>query len=157
MSNLEELIKTVKTLRSENGCPWDREQTHESLKPELIEEAAEVLCGINIMEKTGNFENFKEELGDLLLQIVFHAQIASEEGLFDFEDVAKEVNEKMFRRHPHVFGDAHYADSDEVLRNWDEIKKLEKVGKESADSFLPDAFDEAEALIDKARERKGYK
>ena len=80
MSEIERLENIVKTLRSENGCPWDRAQTHGSLKPECIEEAAEVVCGINIYEKTGDAENLKEELGDLLLQVMFHSVIAEEEG-----------------------------------------------------------------------------
>ena len=83
MTEIERLKDIVQTLRSDHGCPWDREQTHASLKPECIEEAAEVVCGINILEKTGNAENLKEELGDLLLQVMFHAVIAEEEGLGD--------------------------------------------------------------------------
>ena len=89
MSEIERLETIVKTLRSKNGCPWDRAQTHASLKPECIEEAAEVVCGINILEKTGNADNLKEELGDLLLQVMFHSVIAEEEGLFTFDDVCK--------------------------------------------------------------------
>ena len=89
MKETEELLAVIKRLRAEDGCPWDREQTHESLKGDLLEEAAEVISGINIYTRTGDADNLKEELGDLLLQIVMHAEIASEEGLFDFEDVAK--------------------------------------------------------------------
>ena len=101
---MERLKKVVARLRDKDGCPWDRKQTHESLKPEVIEEAAEVVCGINIYEKTGASENLKEELGDLLLQVVMQAQIAEEEGLFSLEDVAAGAADKMIRRHPHVFG-----------------------------------------------------
>ena len=156
MTEIEKLLETVKILRSENGCPWDREQTHESLKPTCIEEAAEVICGINIYEQTGNHDNLLEELGDLLLQIVMHAQIADEEGLFSFDDVAKTVNDKMIRRHPHVFGTENIETSDEVLKRWDEIKLQEKKGKENLNAGLMDAFDESEQLINRARKRKGF-
>lgn len=157
MSELEQLKEVIRRLRAENGCPWDREQTHESLKAACIEEASEVICGINIYYETGNPENLKEELGDLLLQVVMHAEIASEEGLFDFEDVAKSIKDKMIRRHPHVFGNEAASDSDQVLKRWEEIKKEEKSGKEWMSSRLPAAFDESEALIDRARIRKGFK
>ena len=92
----------------------------------MIEEAAEVICGINIYEQTGNPENLKEELGDLLLQVVMQSQIAEEEGIFSLEDVARGIKEKMIRRHPHVFGDTKVKDSGEVLVKWEEIKKKEK-------------------------------
>ena len=100
MAEIDRLKEIVETLRSENGCPWDRDQTHESLKASVIEEAAEVVCGINILEETKNPENLKEELGDLLLQIMFHAVMAEEEGLFTFDDVVKGISDKMVRRHP---------------------------------------------------------
>ena len=122
MSEIEELKAVIKRLRAKDGCPWDREQTHASLKPGCIEEACEVICGINIYEETGNADNMLEELGDLLLQIVMQAEIADEEGLFNFEDVARVVKEKMIRRHPHVFGEVTVKDSDEVLANWADIK-----------------------------------
>lgn len=125
----EEFLDIIKTLRSENGCPWDREQTHASLRPCMMEEAAEVISAIRILEQTGDAENLEEELGDVLLQVVMHAQIASEEGLFTMEDVVNHVAAKMVRRHPHVFGEVKVDGSDEVLKNWDEIKKKEKEGK----------------------------
>ncbi len=125
----ENFLEIIKTLRSENGCPWDREQTHESLKPCMMEEAAEVVAAIRIFDKTGNCENLREELGDVLLQVVMHAQIAGEEGLFTMEDVVNDVAEKMVRRHPHVFGDVMVEGSGQVLENWEEIKKKEKEGK----------------------------
>ena len=109
MEAFDELKGVVARLRAEDGCPWDREQTHSSLKPECIEEAAEVICGINVLEETGNPENLKEELGDLLLQVVMHAQIAEEEGLFTMDDVIREVSRKMIRRHPHVFSDVNVS------------------------------------------------
>ena len=156
MKSFDELREVVRKLRAPDGCPWDKEQTHSSLKPGVVEEAAEVVCGINVYEKTGNPENLKEELGDLLLQVVMQAQIAEEEGIFTMDDVAKGITEKLIRRHPHVFGDVKVADSGEVLVNWDAIKTKEKEGKEDPNLYLPEALDEAEALIDAARKRKGY-
>ena len=90
--NFYEFCDIIEKLRAPGGCPWDREQTHMSLKPACIEEAAEVICGINILDETGNPDNLKEELGDLLLQVLMHAQIAEEEGLFTMEDVCKEMD-----------------------------------------------------------------
>lgn len=157
MTKFEELENIIARLRAPDGCPWDREQTHSSLKAACIEEAAEVVCGINILENTGNSDNLKEELGDLLLLIVMHAQIAEEEGLFTMDDVIQGISDKMIRRHPHVFGEETAADSGEVLDKWNAIKKQEKTGKEWMENYLPDAFNEAEELIGKARERKGMK
>ncbi|MBD5454775.1 MAG: MazG family protein [Lachnospiraceae bacterium] len=157
MTKFEELENIIARLRAPDGCPWDREQTHSSLKAACIEEAAEVVCGINILEDTGNSDNLKEELGDLLLLIVMHAQIAEEEGLFTMDDVICGISEKMIRRHPHVFGEETASDSGEVLDKWNAIKKQEKTGKEWMENYLPDAFNEAEELIGKARERKGMK
>ena len=122
----EDFLGIIATLRSENGCPWDKVQTHESLKPCMMEEAAELLASIRIYDKTGNPENMIEELGDVLLQVVMHAQIAKEEGIFTMEDVVNEVSCKMVRRHPHVFGTGNADTPDEVLVNWEEIKKEEK-------------------------------
>lgn len=102
---MEELMQTVARLRAPQGCPWDRAQTHESLKAACVEEAAEVVSGINILSETGRAQSLMEELGDLLLQVVMHAQIAEEEGLFTMEDVIRGINRKMIRRHPHVFGE----------------------------------------------------
>ena len=157
MAEIDRLKEIVKTLRSEDGCPWDKVQTHESLKPECIEEAAEVINGINNYTKTGDAENLKEELGDLLLQVMFHSVIAEEEGLFTFDDVAKTVSEKMVRRHPHVFAGVTYNSKEEQHVAWEEIKKQEKAGKEWFSDTLPEAFEEAKELIEKAKERKGYK
>ena len=153
----DELVAVIARLRAKDGCPWDREQTHMSLKAPCIEEAAEVICGINILDKTGNAENLKEELGDLLLQVVMHAQIAEEEGLFTIEDVVRGITEKMIRRHPHVFGEATVSDSGDVLRNWEAIKTYEKQGKIDDTVYLNEAFDESEKLIDVARKRKAAK
>jgi len=156
MKSMDELRRIIARLRAEDGCPWDREQTHASLKPACIEEAAEVICGINMLEETGNPENLKEELGDLLMQVMMHAQIAEEEGLFTIDDVAKGISEKMIRRHPHVFGDVHVSGSKEVLRNWEQIKAKEKEGKADESAYLPQAFQESIDLIHAAMKRKGY-
>lgn len=155
MASIDKLRDVVAHLRAEDGCPWDKEQTHMSLKPECIEEASEVVCAINILDQTGNADNLKEELGDLLLQIVMHSQIAQEEGLFTFDDVVEGISEKMIRRHPHVFGEVTVNDSGEVLKNWAEIKAQEKARKAiKEDIYLKPAFDESKELIDRAIERK---
>ena len=154
MTEFEKFNDIIKTLRAPDGCPWDREQTHVSLKKACIEEAVELVAGIDMYEKTGNADNMKEELGDLLLQVVMHAVIAEEEGLFSMDDVIRTVSEKMIRRHPHIFADAKAETSEEVLKNWDEIKKKEKDGKDPVDPYLKDAFDEAVEMIDIARKRK---
>ncbi|AQS60454.1 nucleoside triphosphate pyrophosphohydrolase [Desulforamulus ferrireducens] len=119
---LDPLVEVMAALRAPNGCPWDREQNHESLKPYLIEEAYEVIDALD----QGEMYKICEELGDLLLQIVFHAQIASENGHFDMNDVVDAITEKMLRRHPHVFGTTQVANSQEVLINWDKIKSQEQ-------------------------------
>lgn len=142
----EEFLQIIETLRSEGGCPWDREQTHMSLRPCMMEEAAEVTAGIRIYEETGNYENLREELGDVLLQVVMHAQIAKEEGIFTMEDVVSEVAEKMVRRHPHVFGSVTAEDSEQVLENWEEIKRKEKEGKSYVQSPLREIPIELPAL-----------
>lgn len=142
----EEFMEIIKTLRSENGCPWDREQTHASLKPCVMEEAAELAAAIRIYEKTGDPENMVEELGDLLLQVAMHSEIAGEEGLFTIDDVVDCVAQKMVRRHPHVFGDTRVAGSEQVLINWEEIKKAEKEGKSWIESPLREIPMELPAL-----------
>jgi MazG family protein len=109
-------------LRSPDGCPWDREQDHRTLARCLIEECAELLDTIDRLD----MDHMREELGDVLLQIVFHAQMAEEKGLFNFDDVAAEINEKLVRRHPHVFGESVAKDSAAVLKQWEEIKAGEK-------------------------------
>ena len=125
----DEFVKIIEALRSENGCPWDKVQTHESLRACMMEEAAELLGAIRIYQKTGNAENMQEELGDILLQAVMHSVIASEEGLFTIDDVISGISEKMIRRHPHVFGSADIQGNEALLQNWEEIKKQEKEGK----------------------------
>jgi tetrapyrrole methylase family protein / MazG family protein len=125
------LVALQKRLRAANGCPWDREQTHESLRPFLVEEAYEVL---DAMEK-GDAGKFAGELGDLLLQIVFHAELAREAGRFDIGDVIHAVHAKMVRRHPHVFGKVKARTSADVLKNWEQIKAEERAGESEADQF----------------------
>lgn len=142
----EDFLNIIQTLRSENGCPWDREQTHNSLRPCMMEEAAEVVAAIRILDQTNNAENLQEELGDVLLQVVMHAQIGKEEGLFTMEDVVNDVAEKMIRRHPHVFGETKADSSDQVLINWEEIKKKEKEGKSWIESPLKEIPKELPAL-----------
>ena len=144
--DFQSFVRIIKALRAENGCPWDREQTHESLKPCMTEEAAELLAAIRIYEKTGNAENMREELGDILLQAVMHSVIAEEEGLFTIEDVIDEISQKMIRRHPHVFGNVQAETSDQVLVNWEEIKKKEKEGKSWIKSPLREIPQELPAL-----------
>ena len=157
MTKFEEFEHIIAKLRAPDGCPWDREQAHASLKKPCIEEAAEVVCGINILEQTGDPDNLKEELGDLLLQVVMHARIAEEEGYFTMDDVIQGIIDKMVRRYPHVFGDAVADDSGTVLKKWDEIMNQEKAGKEWTEAYLPAAFEEAKELIDAAAERKGFR
>lgn len=156
MDQVKRLKEIVERLRAKDGCPWDQAQTHASLKPEVVEEATEVICGIDILEKTGDAENLKEELGDLLLQVMFHAVIAEEEGLFTFEDVAKTISDKMERRHPHVFQGVTFESDEERHAMWEKIKKEEKKGREWEKDYLPAAFEEAMELVHKAKERKGY-
>jgi MazG family protein len=128
----EKLVAIQKRLRDPGGCPWDREQTHHTLRTYLIEEAYEVLDAL----ESGDDEKFVEELGDLLLQVTFHSQIAAEAGRFDVSDVIRTVHEKMVRRHPHVFGEKRAKDSAEVLKNWHKIKAQERQAKESADTSV---------------------
>ena len=129
--NVEDLREITRILRHPGGCPWDMEQTHDSIRRNLIEEAYEVAEAID----QGSLPNLKEELGDVLLQVVFHARIAEEEGVFDLDDVADGICKKLILRHPHVFGDSVCENSDAVLQNWDEIKKVEKHQSSAADTL----------------------
>ncbi len=121
---IDRLLDVVARLRGEGGCPWDREQTLVSLKQYLIEESYEVLDAVD----SGDLARHKEELGDVLLQVVLHSQIRNEKSEFDFNDVANAISEKLISRHPHVFGDITVKDSSEVLANWEVIKSREKKG-----------------------------
>lgn len=144
MSQFERLTQIMAQLRApDGGCPWDLKQTHETLRPHLIEESAEVLEAI----ESGDKANLREELGDLLLQVVFHAQLAQENGDFDINDVAQTINEKLVRRHPHIFGDARADDAETVKINWDIIKAQEKAERgEIQTSILGDVPAELPAL-----------
>ena len=134
VEQLARLLDIMARLRRPgDGCPWDLEQTLDTIKPNLIEEAYEALDAM----ESGNRAHLTEELGDLLLQIVFQSQIAAQEGSFNFAAVAKGISEKLIRRHPHIFGDVKVADSKEVLRNWDAIKKTEKKARISALDGVP--------------------
>ncbi|MGZ4962194.1 MAG: nucleoside triphosphate pyrophosphohydrolase [Limisphaerales bacterium] len=154
---INELIRVMAKLRGPGGCPWDREQTHKSIRFYLIEEAYELLDSIEAEDD----HEMAEELGDLLLHVVFHCQLAKERGAFDFETVAKHITEKLIRRHPHVFGKTKVKDIQEVWTNWEQIKKAEKHGTKHA---RPSALDgiprhlpallRAEKLVKKARRGK---
>jgi MazG family protein len=125
LPQLARLRDIVTRLRAPGGCPWDREQTHASLRSSAIEEAYELVEAIDAKDDP----HFKEELGDLLLQVLMHAEIAREEGRFNLEAIAQEVADKLVRRHPHVFGDVQLGDSDAVIKQWEEIKKAERESK----------------------------
>lgn len=129
--DINDLIEIMKVLRSENGCPWDKVQTHETIKKSLIEETYEVIEAINKKDSS----LLCEELGDVLMQVVFHAQIENEKGVFGFSDVADGVCKKLIERHPHVFGDVQVKDSNEVLDNWDKIKSASKNRKTVTDKM----------------------
>ena len=132
-----ELVELISRLRAPGGCPWDREQTHESLKPMMLEEAYEAVEAID----EGNDEELKGELGDLLLQVVFHSQIATEENRFTIAEVIERISSKMIRRHPHVFGEDTAQTAGEVLRNWEAIKaaELEAKGKRADEGSMLDS------------------
>ena len=122
----KELVEIIAKLRSEDGCPWDRQQTHDTLKSGLIEEAYEVVDAID--EK--NDQKIEEELGDLLMQVLLNAQIAEDDGRFNIRGVIRKISDKLKRRHPHVFGDAHVRDTQEVLKNWETIKSEEYANRD---------------------------
>ena len=128
--DFDALVRTVWRLRQPDGCPWDREQTHQSIAKNMIEEAFEAVDAI----EGSQTRHMEEELGDVLMQVVLHAQIASDEGTFDIDDVCRGINEKLVRRHPHVFGDASASDANEVLGIWDQVKLGEhrKAGEEAS-------------------------
>jgi len=138
MKQFDELVRIMARLRAEDGCPWDREQTHQTLKPYLLEEAYETLEAVD----SGDPQKLCAELGDVLLQVVFHAQVADEEHNFSIEDVCRRINEKLTFRHPHVFGDVEVRDSDEVVTNWEQLKRMEAENgeRESALDGVPPAL-----------------
>lgn len=134
-SGFEGLVRVVAALRAPDGCPWDREQTHESLKPHLLEETYETLEAID----SGDPLALREELGDLLLQVLMHSQMASETGAFDIDGVVQYLTEKLISRHPHVFGEAHAETAEQVLKNWDKTKRAQK-GRDSVLEGVPRAM-----------------
>ena len=121
-NQVNRLIDIVKKLRAPDGCPWDREQTHQSVRGHLVEECAELLEAIDLQDS----DKMREEIGDVLMHLLLHAEIESENGNFNFNDVAKELGDKLVRRHPHVFGEEKVNDSDDVLKIWQDVKKKEK-------------------------------
>jgi MazG family protein len=148
------LLEVMAKLRSPTGCPWDREQDHRTLRFHAVEEVYELIDAI----EAGDDHELREELGDLLLQVVFHCQLARERGAFDFEQVARSITDKLLRRHPHVFGDVKVKNVDEVWANWEQIKRAEKAGthreRPSALDGIPrhlPALLRAEKLVKKAR------
>jgi len=151
---IQDLLRVMTRLRSPTGCPWDREQTHRTLRRHAIEEVYELIDAI----ESGDDDEMAEELGDLLLQIVFHCQLARERGAFDFDDVCRRLVSKLIRRHPHVFGKTRVKDVAEVWANWEKIKRAEKQGTRNArrstfdgiPKHLP-ALLRAEKLVKKAR------
>lgn len=127
--NVDDLRLIMKELRSEHGCPWDREQNHKSIRMDVLEEAYEVMEAID----SDNSDLLKEELGDLMLQVIFHSEIESEKGVFDLDDVADGICKKLIYRHPHVFGDVNVSNSAEVLKNWDALKSKSKNEEKASD------------------------
>jgi tetrapyrrole methylase family protein/MazG family protein len=134
-TSLEAFQEVIAALRAPDGCPWDREQTHSSLRPHLLEETYEVLAALDASDPAG----LSEELGDLLLQIVLHAQIASEAGEFKMAEVIRGIHAKIVRRHPHVFGDLILRDAEGVLQNWERLKAAERQAKGKAEAGLLDS------------------
>jgi tetrapyrrole methylase family protein/MazG family protein len=140
--SFDELISVMARLRAPGGCPWDREQTYSSLSQYLLEEAYETFDAIHEADETGNTANLREELGDLLLQVVFHATIAAERGDFTVDDVAAGVTQKLVLRHPHVFGDAKLEHAKDVLDNWDTLKANERAASGKKEKTLESILEE---------------
>jgi MazG family protein len=132
MTPIEELRQTMARLRAPDGCPWDREQTHQTLTRCLIDECSELLDTID----RNDIPHMREELGDVLIQVVFHSQLAAERGDFTFDDVAREINEKLVRRHPHVFGTGRADNSAEVIEVWEKVKAGEKAAAGKTESSI---------------------
>ncbi len=162
--DFQQLERIMAALRAPDGCPWDRAQTHGSLRTCLIDETAEVLTAIDVLEQTGNGDNLCEELGDLLMQILIHSQIASEEGLFTMDDVIQGISEKMIRRHPYVFApdgthvsreareqDPAARDVGAQRKSWEAIKAEEKAGQ--AASSLPSKKEILKNLLEQGEKR----
>ncbi|MGB7068553.1 MAG: nucleoside triphosphate pyrophosphohydrolase [Pyrinomonadaceae bacterium] len=150
--SFDDLVAVMAKLRAPGGCPWDREQTYSSLSQYLLEEAYETFDAIQEADQTGDTANLREELGDLLLQVIFHSTIGAERGEFDIDDVAAGITQKLVLRHPHVFGDVKLEKADDVLRNWDELKANERKASGKAekvsDSMLDDVPVHFPALLE---------
>ncbi|MBK7933158.1 MAG: nucleoside triphosphate pyrophosphohydrolase [Acidobacteria bacterium] len=140
--SFDELITVMARLRAPGGCPWDAEQTYRSLSQYLLEEAYETFDAIHEADETGETEHLKEELGDLLLQVVFHATIGAERGDFTIDEVAEGVTKKLILRHPHVFGEASFARAEDVLNNWDQLKADERKASGKVEKVLESFLDE---------------
>jgi MazG family protein len=140
--SLDELIAIMARLRAPGGCPWDREQTYASLAQYLLEEAYETFDAIQEADQTGDITNLKEELGDLLLQVIFHSTIGEEKGDFTIDDVASGITQKLILRHPHVFGDAKLERAEDVLDNWDQLKADERKASGKKEKIKESILDE---------------
>jgi tetrapyrrole methylase family protein/MazG family protein len=153
MNSFDRLVQIMRKLRGKDGCPWDREQDRRSILPYLLEETYEVIDAI----EEGDYERLKEELGDLILQVVFHAVLGEECGLFTLEDVLNGINKKLVSRHPHVFGSMKVSTSQDVLRHWREIKDREKKGHSHISDTLPSFLFARRALkvISDSEDREG--
>ena len=154
---IEALLKVMARLRAPNGCPWDREQDHHTLRWHAVEEVYELMDAID----SGDDHEMEEELGDLLLQVVFHCQLAQERGAFSFEKVSRRITDKLIRRHPHVFGETRVKNVDQVWANWEKIKRAEKHGTRHARASVLDGIPKhlpallrAEKLVKKAKRAK---
>ena len=146
-TEFEKLVDVMATLRAPGGCPWDAEQTYESLGQYLLEECFEAFDAIQEATETNDTTNLREELGDVLLQVVFHSTIAKERGDFTIDDVARGTTEKLILRHPHVFGEKDLKTADDVLNNWDELKKIERAASGKVEKTKDSILDEVPVVF----------
>ena len=156
MSKYEEFKHTIERLRAEDGCPWDRAQTYESLKKTIIEEAAELIGGVDVYQETGNPANLIEEIGDLFMQLMMEAKIGEENGIFTMDDAIAGINAKMIQRHPHVFGAEKIGTLEEEREAWNKLKAKEHADKAWLDPYTAGGMEQAIELITKAQSRKGF-
>jgi len=145
VSDINDLLEIIRKLRAPGGCPWDRKQTHKSIRSHLVEETYEFIDAVN----SGDPEHMKEELGDILLHVVFHADIEREKGRFNFKDVTDSISRKLIRRHPHVFKDVHVNGVNDIIKNWEEIKAGESTKKDR--KFAMDSVPSSLPAMAKAR------
>jgi tetrapyrrole methylase family protein/MazG family protein len=150
--SFKELVEVIERLRSPEGCPWDREQNLYSLKANIIEEVYELVDALDAKD----VENIKEELGDLLLHVIFHSIIAEEEGLFTLHEVIDNIKKKLINRHPHVFGEVKVKDSNEVLKNWEKIKRTEKNNRDSILDSIPKSLPSIEKALKLQKKAKTF-